>query len=529
MITAPTNWDAIWASNDFAMQVRIVVSLQGSIAVTYENDSLSSCSISGALFNDLSLGNACSARLSFTVIDAAVDYEQFRRNQKVVLSVRLQQLNGGEATSTYSGWAQLGVFYIDSYTLNDTGNINIVAYDALNVMQDMASQQTEALSIGDYLNRLRLMYGTLTSAMYSDFLDYKINYYSSSVNYVSDLQVPQAANSVTGRDVMSSIAGLAGGNVIVGRDGNFKLHRAMPAPSTTANVPTGAIEATAAQLSHRDRLKTATCACVNAGGEQYQNRSGWAIVSYVDSVFPITDANTGGNNNTVYGVESSMHINASEVYQYNLQYANVSASGVYITPLFELGDIVSIQIENGQHYNFPIASYTMNVLAGCWGELSFPVTDNAFVYRTADEWTSPGGWIGTWFDVHLNYGNELGNPAIEILNSHMFALKRVLLANTPTVVSINNGTLGVSSTITYEDDNGVTKTATISGQLSEQYLPTLLNENGNPYSRIEYLYFYSANIPSDAIGKTSTSSTLKIRTSGSTSTEGTLISIKGIR
>lgn len=284
-------------------------------------------------------------------------------------------------------------------------------------------------------------------------------------------------------------------------------------------------------MSYEKQLKTVSCAGVDSGGRFYQNSSGWAAVSNISDIFTITTSADNSTYNTVAAVESSMHITPdNQSYRYNLQYTNIRASGVYITPLFELGDVASINIGNGKYYNFPIAQYDVNLVAGCWGTLSFPITDNAFVYRTADEWSESGGWIGSWFDVQLSATDKIANPTIEVISSHMFALKRVLLANTPNVVSINNGSLTVVPTITYKDDNDETQTARLYGQLAEQYYPVTRPESSSSTVRIiDYIYFYSSNIPASAVGKTSLTSTLKIKTSDSTSTDGTLITIKGIR
>lgn len=524
MITPPTNWETLWSALDSKLEVSLLVYLTTGVTVDYRNNDLSNVSVSGALFSDFSIGNACSARLSFSLKDGQMEFVQFKRLQKVYARCRLVSLDGGTTTA----WVDIGTYYIDSFTLNDSGNVSVTAYDEIYFMQDMVSQQTADLTVTAYMNRINSMYGL--NASYDDFLSTSCGAASMSIATVGELVIPAACSDVPAREVLASIAGLAGGNIAITKGNVYKLYRAMDSPSTTNYVPSDYIPITAASVHYSDRLKTVTGVVVQQSGNTKQNSTGWNMVVNIGDKFTVTSyKDTDSNNNTVWYITRNAHRNTNTGwFQYNMQYSDVLASGVFISPLFELGDFASVKVGDG-YYNFPIAEYNLNMSGGFWGSVSFPISDNAIIFKYSDTWQSGTHWYNDWFTIQLNYPNQIATPTVEVISSHMFAFKRVLFKNNPTVVRFQSGLTSISTTITYTNDAGETKTATISGRLAEQICPYLISPTSPTTGWVDYIYFYSNNIPEDAIGKIASSSTFQMRTSDSTSTSGTLITVQATR
>jgi hypothetical protein len=500
MIEKPTGWDALANDLESMLEIRLHCELTSNVTINYFNRNLNSCSISHSLFYDFSVGNACSQRLQFTIIDAVNDFANFKRGQKITLDIRYSK------GSTITSWIQRGIFFIDSATLVDNNNVAIIAYDAIYFTQDYTGQFAAIPSdhiFENYLYALRSSMGgssrffSYTDAMSTDIWDYSVlnsNYvslYDYSNWMLKYVKTTAATADTPGREVLSTVAALSGGNFALDCANKLHLYKLPELPTITTR-PTGTV-ITASSLRY-DRTSQAVTA-VMAGDRA--SSYGWLVNAPINNDYEVTKSIAFGVYQNVFeGRKSSATILKS------LYGVNVLASGVYASPLLELGDIVSVDIGNGQYYNFTACEYNFDLIGGFWGSVGINKSDSAIGFYLAED--------AEWKDVGLDNGKQ--TPVIHFDSSHSFLMKLILLNSTNvrnTIAKKSSGASSVSGTVSYIGDDGTTKSVSITGYLDDAYFP--LEHDSSSLEALKNVRFYSNNIPADAIGKDSTSSTITLK------------------
>lgn len=495
MITPPSNWNTLWANQNSTLEVRLVLATGVNYSVnlaTFTNDNLASCTLEASLFNGVSIGNVCSARLRFVLKDMAASFGMFEENQRVTFTCRLKLPNGST-----SGYANQGVYYIQQFTLQENGDIEIIAYDEITKMQDYVSQQTSNASFSSYYARMDSMYDITCGMSFfynSTLYDTTDIMAVSGNNRISGMLVKSTAADIGFRKVLQTISALAGGNVAIDKSNQMRLYRFDEGASITSS-PLGTV-VTVSSLYKDDRPTTITGIDIETDGTTYPSSSGWRIHGQSTNKISADGSRT---------LAETAHRNF-KANKPNLRVSNVRCDGAFITPLIELGDIVSVDLGNGTYYNFMLTDYALNYSGGCWGYIGCPATKDNFTFSLASVWNSTDGWIGTWT---LNVTSYLSSSNdVEIPDKYRIVFPKVYATNgsnyyNVAYVSIINT---ISGTITYES-NGVDgtsgrQTATVSGYLSASYYPVEREVYSSSVTNL-YVYdltFYSTNIPDNAVG-----------------------------
>ena len=496
MITPPSNWNTLWANQNSTLEVRLVLATGVNYSVnlaTFTNENLASCTLEASLFNGVSVGNVCSARLRFVLKDMSASFGMFEENQRITFTCRLRR------NYSYSGYANQGVYYIQQFTLQENGDIEIIAYDEITKIQDYVSQQTTNVQFGTYLSRLKDMYNyafsrtdLVNTALYDTT---NIMYqYASSTTTVLGMLVKSTASELGARKVMQTIAALAGGNIAIDKSNNLKLYRLDEGASITSE-PLGTV-VTVSSLYRDDRPTTLTGIDLETDGTTYPSSSGWRIRGQSTNKVSADGSRTLAE--TAY-----RNFKADKL---NVRVSNVRCDGAYITPLIELGDIVSVDLGNGTYYNFTLTDYALTYSGGCWGYIGCPATKDNIAFSLASYWDSTDGWIGSWTLISTL---SLTSETVQIPDKYRIVFPNISASvrggssyNAAYISNINN----ISGTITYTS-NGVdgtsgTQTATVSGYLSASYYPIEREpaSSGNPWFHIYDLTFYSTDIPDNAVG-----------------------------
>ena len=502
MITPPSNWNTLWANQNSTLEVRLVLATGDNYSVnvaTFTNENLGSCTLEGSLFNGVSIGNVCSARLRFVLKDMSSSFGIFEEDQRVSFSCRLRSGN------TYSGYASQGVYYIQQYTLQENGDIEIIAYDELNKMQDYVSQQTSNMSVSSYLARFYNMYGRacgISNFINASLYDTTGIMYSSGSTYVSGMLVKSTAAELGFRKVMQTIAALAGGNVAIDKSNKLRLYRLDEGASITSE-PLGTV-VTVSSLYKDDRPTMITGIDLEADGTTYPSSSGWRIHGQS------TNKVSADGSRTLAGT-AYKNFKADKL---NVRVSNVRCDGAFITPLFELGDIASVDLGNGTYYNFMVTDYALNYSGGCWGYIGCPATKDNFTFSIASVWNSSTGWWDTsWTWSYIaslsasvvipdKYRIVIPSLSIGSDGGSYYNLAMLTQCDTVsgTITYISNGVDGTSGQMTIS----------VTGYLSEIYYPIerIENSGSNPRCFIANVVFYCSTIPDNAVGATIVRNTL---------------------
>lgn len=516
MITTPTNWDTLWNDPESTLEVFLAVQLCDEITVTYSNDRLQQCRLSASVFQDFSLGNACSARLVFTLKDAEYEFSQFIKGQRIDFTCRLAK------GSTVTDKVNQGVFYIDSVSKTSNGNVTITAYDVMYQLENATAQQGNLnLSYWTILSKLRNMYPEYASTLDVGTMDG----YLSDGTLLHFLDVPGTASDLSAREVIASVSGYAGGNTYVGKDNKAHFMRPQKVPRQTSGTPDG-IVVTATALDHDERPQPITGVTVNQGN--IKSGTGWRIIANIDE--KVANANDYSHDyEFARAVVDNMRTDVSTTEtKKDIKATNVSAQGVYISPLFELCDVVSVDLGNGKYYNFPIYDYNVNYIGGCWGDLNCPRTDQAVEFSIEQVWTSAYGWIENWATVYIRGGTY--TPSATPTSRNMLVLSALPLVNNSgtihgvrtnnTIVKLGTGFEELTGTFSYYSTNdGLLKQIEVTAYPATQFCP-VARWTSDVFA-VQNIMYYCETLPDDVpLNKTSAGGVFKIRTENGASLTG---------
>lgn len=201
MLTAPKNWDALWARiQDEAVRMEVRAVIGGTV---YGPEQIQSCKAYPAAFESLAIGQAASAQLSLSFLPLGT----VPRGAKIELSVRLT--DGAVSTP----WVPQGTFYKDSKDQDkELGVMTVTAFDRMM-----------------YAEELYFSSGTISGvwpkaapAVVSDICTRLGIALDSRSTIDSALMVPMPVN-LTMRDVLREIAAAHGGNFIVTPENRLRL------------------------------------------------------------------------------------------------------------------------------------------------------------------------------------------------------------------------------------------------------------------------------------------------------------------
>lgn len=498
MVNAPSLWYTYWDDPESVLELQIkvytppdvIASGQSSMyyIAEFTNKDIAKCTLDGALFDGASVGNVCSSRLNFTLKGVADSVSIFKKGQYVTFKCRLRLGNAVTA------WVDQGSYYIQSVSPRENGDVVIGAYDELYVIGDYVSQTSNGMPFANYMTRLYQMYGLI--AQRSDLNNASL--YDGNVS-VSGISIKAGAGEVEARNVLKSVAALAGGNIAINKSNRIGLYRLDEGPTVT-DSPAGEV-VTVASLFRDDKPTVVTGVNLESDNGSFKSSSGWLVTCK-------TEDKVIGSGSADLAAAAYRNLKANNL---NIRISNVDADGAYITPLIELGDMVSVKLADGRYYNFKLAEYSLNYAGGCWGHIGIPVASDDITQIINSTWDATDGWIK---DFTLTYSaSALSGKELEIPNKYQFVFPSLYTGSSTKDVNVAYLTNvdRVNGTITYmgegSDGNPIEKSFTVnSSKLATSLYPIektardASNPTERPYFFIKNVAYFCPNIPDDAVG-----------------------------
>lgn len=446
MITAPSNWDAIYAMNDATLEVRLSWT-RGGYSFNLYNADLSSggVTIEHAICNNLSFGNVAMAMLTFTIKDYAENtnniksYSPNEGGTYITLSVRAKsELYYTAHRIRYTGWAELGVFIATELATQANGDVTVTAYDFM---------------IRNDLRLANNLYGSYVTPSnlnaYVYFGTYGINGITSS-SRIANVSIPSASvreKGLTSRELLGVFATFAGSNIILRRsDRTISFIDVLYLSSLYygfSDYQTG-VPATCQSIS-ADEARTIQELIIKQGetetptadyGEMiYYNFPDWVDAPSSAQVAIINQAVKGG---------------------YDRKIQSIEVNGVVVSPLFELGDTLSFDTSalfDKPYFNFKPWSMRINIGGLCYGDFSAKFDFASFVDKFPS--TTSGLTEATLPATQT--------PTFNFLGDHSFTLSRIETSTRRDSFNVARFTQSSLSsfTVTYEDYNDEQHTVTI--------------------------------------------------------------------
>lgn len=350
---SPT-WESVFADSH-ATEFKAVIG-----GVEYHHDKISEASISKAVSNGLSIGNAQSASLTMTFkpqgdIPRAAEIACYIRltNDK-----ELQYLvnENGKILKTDDGyliasqmpveteWVPFGIFFVDTRSTDPQGWMTVTAVDAMRKADTAYEDQ-----IGEYPM-------SMTEAV--RFIADNIGIQPDGRNEIAPFTIDSPTGVYTMREVLQSIAAASAGNFVITESGKLRL------------VP----------LKSPSEWKNAEAVSVSQDGE--------TVTIKKISLHPDENTEYVAGSDTGYHLTAECVYATQEVCDYVLSklrgvtYSPVTATTVFLDPALELGDSAQISgiTTTLTELTFTAGgSFTADVYAGMEDEIDheFPYTSEA--------------------------------------------------------------------------------------------------------------------------------------------------------
>jgi|GEM_PF-3674984 hypothetical protein len=329
MISAPANWNTLWAAEGTVMELRLTIDSD-----VYYNDSLASgdCKLTHYLYDNYGVGNACFGKLNVTVFGPSPIAAGPRECQ---LACRLVSADGQTSTA----WVPQGTWYVNKAVFDeDSDLVKLELFDGL-ALCDMdlfdggkaPSSVTFPLTGAEMVQRICTRTG--------------IGYPDTDTGFAS-VSCPDV-DRITCREALGYIAALAGGNFTMRKDGKlaFVPLAHMPSASSSATL-------TAADLERTGTMKTVTGLELSGDGQRFEEGNAGFVLK-ADCEYATETSATAA----YYKVRGN-------------QYQGFRATGVYASPLLELGDAVTVGTQK-----FLADSVSLVYEQGMWGSVESPLRD----------------------------------------------------------------------------------------------------------------------------------------------------------
>lgn len=364
MIEAPANWNELWNSGA-RIEIRIDVCLYGSVYVSIDESNITSSGVTlqRSLYDKPSAGNAASEMLRFTIYKN--DFTNLVRvGQKVRLAFRL---NDGAAVTN---WVNRGVFYITTLD-NDERQTTVTAYDEIEKLDGCMPSIKADLTIQEYANKLSTAYG-VDLLKNSPMLDETFTVVNESTQSGSQTTIvaknfvlkADQMDGVTARDIVSSIAGMLGGNAYVDTDGILQCK----SPFHNYSKSTADVMFSAGNLSKGSEEVTFNQIVVEPSkGEKFISFAGAQCTVKLEDVFLPT---LGYRRLFASGLATNVFEDTDKRPRDRMY----NATGAFVTPLVELFDVAQDTVTGEK---FAITDYSLSISGNCTGQLSRPLPDNS--------------------------------------------------------------------------------------------------------------------------------------------------------
>lgn len=331
MQTRPARWASLWDADGTWMELRLTLD-----NVQYGNDHIAAggASVTHYLYDSYSIGNACAGRLAVKLLEPQSIARGIREAK---LECRLVSEDG----QTASGWLAQGTWYLDKVEYNADGSARLELYDALALtdvyLYDRGAVPASAGWPKTATAAVQLVCdrcGVPRPASYTAF---------------SSVQVP-APEGLTCREVLQSIAAVAGGNFTMGKDGRLRF---VPLKGLGAFADS-AFTMGVADYSRTSGRRAVTGLLLKGYDDSY---------SYGSDSFEVPGecawADSTVGNAAYYAIRA-------------LQYQGYKATGCYVDPLAELGDQAAIEDSSECML---LDDFSLTYGEGLWGSCSAPLRD----------------------------------------------------------------------------------------------------------------------------------------------------------
>ena len=328
MITAPTNWNTLWADSSSSMELRFTlgedVYLDASIGG-------GSCKLAHDLYDGI--GNACSARLNITLWDVDAIAEGML---ECTLECRLVSANGNTTTA----WVNQGTYYLDTVEYDDAEKTaKLTCYDAMALTDiylyedGVASGETWPKTASQIVSQVCTRTGISAPA---------------STTGWGSIQCGNV-DFITCRQALQSIAACAGGNWTVTKANALKF---IPLKGLSGTSTAGSMSVS--DIKQTSKTHNVGGLILKNGDNIYERGSGVFVIQ-AESLYA---------NDTIAGTVYNSIL--------NLQYAGFRATGCYVTPLVELGDLLTVDDSTAKVF---VDSVTFTYDGGLWGTVTAPLQD----------------------------------------------------------------------------------------------------------------------------------------------------------
>ena len=332
MITAPTGWDALWADPDSKMELRFTIDSDSYLDADIAD---SDCKLTHSMYDSYGIGNVCSAQLTITLLDPEPIASGVR---ECTLECRLASADGNTTTA----WVPQGTYYLDSAEWASDGSSAVLTmYDAL------------ALS-GIYLFADGVAPSSTTwpmtaSAVITQACTRCGITAPSDMTAFSNISCPNV-EYITCREALGSLAAIAGGNWTVTKANQLKF---VPLADDDISI-TAATSVSVSELTRTSTAKQVGRIRLLADNENFEYGSGNFVIEG-QCFYASNDVAAAAYTATV-----------------GKAYQGWEATGVFASPLLELGDYISIENDTIKLYT---DSYSLMYSQGCWGTISAPLRD----------------------------------------------------------------------------------------------------------------------------------------------------------
>lgn len=411
MITPPTGWDDIVATEGSYYDFRVLVELVGGVQLEFTVDDVggSGFTLERRLFDSWSVGNACAAHLSFTLIDS-LDYAPIL-TEGLPCTFQVRAVGAESSTS----WVTLGLFYVDSVTTSGA-SVSVSAYDELQRLDNESVQFGEAVTLGEYASLLEDQTGislladsSLVNELYWQLGEPSATSSTPRTQQALELlSLPVELSEASVRQVIASAAAYAGGNAWIDQSGELRLSKLTDGSYgyNPGIIATYAVNGT-------EGLNSLVATNVKTGSdEKDMSGPGYGIVANVLDALQFTEYGADDMNTSAV-IKLSAFANATDG---RLEEQAIRIDGAEVSPLVQVRDEVSYYDANGKAHAFKINGFRLQCASWCVGELSTQVSigDAPFLFYSYYVYSpvASAGWYDWKFkDVTLYARNESKNFA----------------------------------------------------------------------------------------------------------------------
>ena len=413
----------------------------------YDSDITSSgVTIQRAAYDKPSAGSSVSEMIQFSVFNTSDAVNVIYEGQQILFSFRLHSMSDD---TQYTDWVDRGRYFIQSIDRGDSAT-NVSAYDEVSLLDGYVPPMAQDMTVLQYANVLESYYGCVLLKN-SPMLNSTISTVNASngnevTMLVKNFVLPlDKMDGVTARDIVSSIAGMLGGNAYIDSSGLLQCK------SPFYNVSKSSVDVSFS-ASHLEK------------GVDY--------VTFQQVVIEQSSGSGGsGNNNYISypGAQCTIKLNslfvpefkwghyfASYMKKYVLMSANTTindryynATGAYVTPLVELFDVVQ---DTASSEKFTMTDYSLTIAGNCTGQLSRPSPNDAVSRIAGKIYWSPGtGYIDTifWASKYTT-----SSASIRPITKYTCLLNLSILHGTTTAHVFGNQRLTFTASYYYKNGGG---------------------------------------------------------------------------